>query len=119
MDKMTDSFQNTKSIILQPGSNVTRTFTFAACSSATANDGSIPYGVTIASAAVKAFAKDGTDSTTDLIVSSSTTTLVVSVRIKYPVTGGAGRYSLEIVLKFSDGETEEYDFNRVYAMDIV
>jgi len=115
---MADSFQGLKSIIVQPGSNITRTFTFAACSSATANDGSIPYGVTIASAAVKAFAKDGTDSTTDLIVSSSTTTLVVSVRIKYPVTGGAGRYSLEIVLTFSDGQTEEYDFTRVHATDI-
>ena len=114
---MADSFQSVKSIIVQPGSNITRTFTFAACSSATANDGSIPYGVTIASAAVKAFDKDGTDSTTDLIVSSSATTLVVSVKIKYPVTGGAGRYSLEIVLTFSDDETEEYDFNRVYAED--
>ena len=115
---MADSFQGVKSIIVQPGSNITRAFTFAACSSAIANDGSIPYGVTIASAAVKAFAKDGTDSTTDLIVSSSTTTLVVSVRIKYPVTGGAGRYSLEMVLTFSDGQTEEYDFTRVHAMDI-
>ena len=114
---MSDSFQGLKSIIVQPGSNITRTFTFAACSSATANDGSIPYGVTIASAAVKAF-KDGTDSTDDLIVSSSTATLVVSVRLKYPVTGGNGRYSLKIVLTFSDGQTEEYDFNRVYAMDI-
>ena len=116
---MSDSFQGLKSIILQPGSNITRRYTFAACSSATANDGSIPYGVTIASVVVKAFDKDGTNSTTDLIVSSSTTTLVVSVRLKYPVTGGAGRYSLEIVLTFSDGQTEEYDFNRVYAMDIV
>ena len=114
---MGDSFQGVKTITLQPGSaTVPYTFTFAACSSATANDGAIPYSATISTAVVKAFDEAGTDSTTALIASTSTTTTVVTVNLKYPTT--AGRYSLEFVLTLSSGAVMEFDFTRVYAKDI-
>lgn len=116
---MSDSFQKSEIIRLQPGSaTVPYTFTFAAASSATANDGSIPYGTTISGADVKAFDEAEADVTSDLIASESNTTLVVTINLKYPATPGAGRYSLEIVLTLSSGAVMEFDFTRVYAEDI-
>lgn len=115
---MKDAFTDNDPIILQPGSNLSRTFTFAAASSAAANDGSIPYGTTISGADVKAFDEAGNDITTEMVVSESNTSLVVTIRLKYPATTGEGSYSLEIVLTFSNAETEEYDFTRVCAEDI-
>ncbi|MBW2606136.1 MAG: hypothetical protein JRD05_00725 [Deltaproteobacteria bacterium] len=115
---MKDSFQGVESIILQPGSEtVPYTFTFAAASSATANDGSIPYGSTISGADVTAFDKDGADRTSEMVVSETNTTTVVTISLKYPATTGNGRYSLEIVLTLSTGAKMEFDFNRVYARD--
>jgi len=112
-----DSFQGIKDIIVQPGTaTVPYTFTFAACSSTTANDGSLPFGTTIASAAVKAFDEAGTDSTALLIASSSVSSPVVTVALKYPTT--TGRYSLEFLLTLSTGAVLEFDFTRVYAEDI-
>lgn len=114
---MSDSFLLSKIITLQPGSaTVPYTFTFAAASSVTANDGSIPYGNTISGADVKVFDEAGTDVTSDMIVSESNTTLVVTVSLKYP--GTEGRYSLEIILTLSSGAVMEFDFTRVYAEDI-
>jgi hypothetical protein len=114
-----DNFNGTQTITLQPGSlNVPYSFTFAANTSLTANDGSIPYDTTISSAAVKAFSESGSDVTSELVSSSSTTDLVVTVNLKYPATSGEGRYSLEIVLTLSSGAVMEFDFTRVYAKDI-
>ena len=114
---MSDSFQGSEIITLQPGSNLSRTFTFAAASSAAANDGSIPYNTTISEADVKAFDETGSDKTSEIVAAESNTSLVVTIKLKYP-TSGEGRYSLEILLTFSNAETEEYDFTRVYAEDI-
>ena len=116
---MADSFDGIDTIILQPGSaTVPYTFTFSACSSTTANDGSIPYNTTISSAVVKAFDEGGTDRTSELIASESNTTTVITVNMKYPATTGAGRYSVEFVLTLSSGAVMEFDFTRVYAKDI-
>ena len=116
---MPDSFQGVADIILQPGSaTVPYTFTFAAASSATANDGSIPYGTTISGADVKAFDEGGTDITTQMVASETNTTTVVTINLKYPATAGAGHYSLEILLTLSSGAVMEFDFTRVYAKDI-
>jgi len=88
---MADNFQGVADIVLQPGSaTVPYTFTFAAASSATANDGSIPYDTTISGADVKAFDEAGVDKTTSMIASESNTTTVQTVSLKYPaITGSA------------------------------
>ena len=113
---MSDSFQGVDKIVLQPGSaTVPYTFTFAACSSATANDGSIPFGTTISTAVIKAFDEVGTDSTAALISAQSLVSPVVTVSLKWPTT--AGRYSLEFVLTLSTSAVMEFDFTRVYAED--
>jgi len=117
---MSDSFTTPGLVILQPGSlTVPYSFTFSVASSATANDGSIPYDSTIVSAAVKAFDAGGTDRTTELIASSSVSSPVVSVSLKYPATTGEGVYSIEFVLTLSTGAKMEFDFTRVHAEDIL
>ena len=116
---MGDSFQGINSITLQPGSaTVPYTFTFAACSSATANDGSIPYGTTISSAAITVYDETGTDKTTEMVVSESNTTTVLTINLKYPATAGVGRYSIEMLVTLDSGAVMEFDFTRVYAEDI-
>lgn len=117
--EMADSFDGVEAIILQPGSaTVPYTFTFAASSSSTANDGSIPYGTTISGADVKAFDEGGTDRTAEIVASETNTTLVVTVNLKYPATTGEGRYSLEFVITLDSGAVLEFDFTRIYAKDI-
>ena len=116
---MGDSFETNGIIILQPGSaTVPYTFTFAAASSGTANDGSIPFGTTIANAVVKAFDTSGNDVTSEIVVNDSNNTTVVSVTLKYPATSGEGVYSLEILLTLNTGAILETDFTRLYAGDI-
>lgn len=113
-----DDFIDLEPIILQPGTSITRTFTFAACTSATANDGSIPYGTLLSSVAVVVFDESGTDVTSQIVISESNTTLVESIKFKYPAISGPGRYSVEMVVTLDTGETEEYDFTRLFALDI-
>ena len=116
---MSDSFTGFDSITVQPGTDdAVYTFTFSICSSATANDGAIPFGDTIASAAVKAFFEDGTDASSEALGSISNTTTVVTVPLSYPSTTGIGRYSLEFVLTLTSGAKLEFDFNRLYVRDI-
>ena len=116
---MADSFQGVKDIILQPGSaTVPYTFTFAACSSATANDGSIPYGTTISSATIKVFDEAGVDKTTEIIASETNTATVLTISLKYPATAGVGRYSIEMLVTLDSGAVMEFDFTRLYAEDI-
>lgn len=116
---MGDSFETNGIIILQPGSaTVPYSFTFAAASSATANDGSIPFGSTITSVVVKAFDSSGTDKTSEMIVGTpSLFSPVMTVSLKYPVTGD-GVYSLEFLLTLSTGAIMEFDFTRVNVEDI-
>lgn len=116
---MADSFQGVEDIILQPGSaTVPYTFTFAACTSATANDGSIPYGTTISSAVVLVFDETGTDKTAEIRVGDTNTALALAITLKYPATAGAGRYSIEMLVTLDSGAVMEFDFTRVYAEDI-
>ena len=116
---MGDSFSTNGIIILQPGSaTVPYSFTFAAASSSTANDGSLPNGTTITGADVKAYDSSGNDVTSEIVVSETNTTLLVSVTLKYPATSGPGNYSLEFLLTLSTGAILEVDFTRIFAKDI-
>ena len=116
---MADNFQGTKNITVQPGdSAVPYTFTLAACSSATANDGSLPYNTTMSSAVIKVFDEAGVDKTTEWVSSETNTATVLTINLKYPSTAGVGRYSIEMLVTLSSGAIMEFDFTRVYAKDI-
>ena len=115
--EMPDLFLTKGKILLQPGSDaVPYFFTFPAATSQEANDGSIPYGTTISSKAITAFDADGNDVTSEIIVSTSLSTPVVTVRFKYPATTGDGRYSIEFLLTLSTGAVMEFDFTRIFAV---
>ena len=116
---MADSFQESTCIFLQPGdATVPYTFTFAACSSATANDGSIPFNTTIASVVVTVFDEAGTDVTAQIVASESNTALVETINLKYPATAGTGRYSIEMLATLDSGAVMEFDFTGLYALDL-
>jgi hypothetical protein len=117
---MADNFQGVKKITLQPGdATVPYTFTLAACSSATANDGSIPYNTTVDSAVIKVFDEAGVDKTTEFISSESNSTTTLTINLKYPATAGVGRYSIEMLVTLTGGgAVMEFDFTRLYAKDI-
>ena len=116
---MPDNFQGTKDIILQPGdTSIPYTFEVTVCSSATANDGTLPYGTSISSVVVTGHVSEtGTVVTSEIINSSSETNNVISVLLKYPATSGEGWYHLKFVCTLSSGAVKELDFARIYAED--
>jgi len=110
--------RDTSSIILQPNDYyVAYKFVSAACSSDAANDGNIPYGTNVSSAAVTAKDADG-NTVTDLVAEYATADNVVTVKLSYPSISGDGKYSLTFALTLDNGETViEEDYNRVIAKD--
>jgi len=115
---MYDDFRGKDPIILQPGDNdVPYTFTFKPSSNSTANSGSIPYGTTISSVAVKVYNELGSTVTGEIVSSESNSSLVETISLKYPATAGPGRYSVEMLLTLSSSAVMEFDFTRVYALD--
>lgn len=92
--------------------------TFAACSSATAKDGSIPYGDTIASAVVKAYSPDGTDVTSSMVTqAASVNGLTVTCDISYYTGVATGRHKLTCILTMASGYVDEFDLKRVEVAD--
>lgn len=105
-------------IILQPNNdNIPYAFTITVCSSAIANDGSIPYGDTVASCVVTAHKDDDTDATSELINTDDISGNIVIVNLKYPTSLGEGIYHLTFVVTTTNGSDIEFDFNRVVARD--
>ena len=105
---------------LQPGDvKVPKTFTFTKCSSATANDGGLPYGDSVSSFVATAHDEDGTDVTDDLINGTpSETDDVATVNFDYPTTNGAGIYHLKFVVVTTNGIVGlVFKFNRIEAID--
>jgi len=110
---------DTGKITLQSGDSIGYSFKFPIASSATANDGAIPFGRTISSVTVTAYDEDGNDVTTQLIEGTpSLSTVTVTAELKYPVTAGVGRYKLTFDLTLDNGWTREVDFTTVYAKEI-
>jgi len=112
-------FSTRGSISLQPNDvAVPYSFEFKPASATGANDGSIPYGDSVASCAVTAHTDEsGTDVTSELINSSSLSDNIVTVILDYPSMTGIGEYHLTFVITATGGFKKEFDFNRVRARD--
>ena len=109
-------FKGTENIILQPGdATVPYAFALTPCTSATANDGAIPYGATVSSIVVTAHTQAGAVVTSEIVASSSVSANVATVNLKYPATSGVGKYHLRILATLSTGAILEFDFNRIRA----
>jgi len=111
-----DGFVEAEGILLQPNDvRVPYTFAFPICSSQTANDGAVPYGLTIASVAVTGKKING-EAAAALVGAYLLGGITVQVNLTWP--GASGKYKLTFVLTFSDGTiSKEFDFNRIDASD--
>jgi hypothetical protein len=90
--------------ILRPGSKETLKIAATPASSATANDGSIPYNTNVSTIAVTAKNINDVDKTSELIDGTpSVSSNVISISLKYP-TSGEGKYKLYIDLTLDDGQ---------------
>lgn len=117
---MSDDFEGREYITLRPGaSKVARTFAIEVCSSATANDGRIPYGRTVASVVVTAYSSSNTVVTTELIYGTpSVAANVVTIRFNYPSTTGVGFYEIKILATLDDGSTiDSLYFEKIHAVN--
>lgn len=111
------SFKGTSEIIIQPFTNSAGyRFHFTTASTSSANDGFIPFSLTIASVTVTAKTSGGVEETT-LVYDTTLTTPDVDLALSWPANG-AGRYSLRFALTLSDGGVMEADFSRVRATDL-
>jgi len=112
------SFKTAGQIILQPSDNMGYSFEITVASSATSNNGFIPFGTTVSSVVVVVYDKDDTVITTDMVVGTPTVTdNIVSMQLKYPVLNGNGRYKATMILTLDNGDTKEADFDRIYTKD--
>jgi len=108
---MSDSFLGIKWIELFPGDvKVPYTFTATVCSSATANDGHLPYGTNMSETAghlvVKGYTSANVLCTSDLINGTPTVSSnVVTCKLDYPTENGSGKYELTMTGKLDNGET--------------
>ena len=113
-------FQGNDDITVQPGtSKAAYEFEITVCSAAGANDGFLAFGRTIASVVVTAH-KHGRTILVDAEMIEGVPTevdQVITVKLNYPTTNGAGRYKLEFVMTLDDGSTEEADFGRIIVKD--
>lgn len=109
-------FKTQGQIILQENDNMGYSFEITVASSASANNGFIPFDTTVSSVVVVAYDKNNEVVTSDLIFGTPTVTNnIISMQLKYPVTNGEGRYKITMILTLDNGDVKEADFDRVYV----
>ena len=107
-----------RNIIIQPlDTKIGLTIRVTVCSTATANDGYIPFSTTVSGVSATVYSETGVDVTSDIVYASATISggQDVKIELKYPSTYGDGRYKLSYLLTLSDTSTKELDFNRIYC----
>ena len=113
---MADDFKGVKDIMLQSSdSSVPYDFVFSPCSSATANDGSLPNGTSVSTVVVSAYKKDTNVVNTQIVTSSSVSSNTVTANLSFPSVAGTGWYGLTFVVTLDTGAIMEFDFNRIHA----
>ena len=108
------STKSTKPIVLHTGDvELTYNFSAEACSSATANDGTIGYGRTVSTVSITVTNYDDGTSVTDLVDSSSVLANVISIVMSY--TSAASRCKLVCVMTLDNGSKLEWATNNIYC----
>ena len=92
---------------------------FAAQSAATANDGSLPFGATIASATVRIYDSTGTERTSSVLQANSVAVsggLIVTAALNHPGTvTGTGYYTALITLTLSTAAVIAFESRGIWA----
>jgi hypothetical protein len=114
-----DDFEGSEFTILRPGATaVVRTYEIEVCSSATANDGHIPYGRSVSSVAVTSYKSSTNAAVTDLINGTPTVAAnIVTVKYNYPSTSGTGFYELKMLLTLDDSSVVSVFFEKIRAVN--
>jgi hypothetical protein len=115
---ITDNFQGSADIELQANEiKVPYSFTFTVCSSATANDGHLPYGTNIASVVVYPYTVAGVAA--PALISGTPTVMsnVVTVKLNWPGTAGTYKLTFVATLDNADATKIETDFKRIQAVN--
>lgn len=104
-------------VYLEPGAEkVPVSCAFVACTTAAANDGSLPYGTTIASATVEVLDTTG-DAVADILDAGSVAVsgggLLVSFTLSYPTTSPAGLYAWRVLATLSTGAKVAFEGQRI------
>lgn len=118
-----DDFQGSNHQTIEPGDvNVPIRFKFNAASASTANDGSIPYGSTLAASTIHAHRHDDTsfDASTMLIGSRALSANTVTAYLQHSTKMPDGLYDVVAHCDFSLlGSTlvmtRQRDFDRIYV----
>ena len=92
-------------------------FGFSVCSSATANDGALPYGTTISSATVEITDSAGADKTSSVLNGSASVSGGLTVQFLVDYSLPDGRYVIELQLTLSSGAVIPFDWNGLYMGD--
>jgi hypothetical protein len=109
-------FKTNGRITLRPEDIKGKSYTITTSTSATANDGFIPYGTTVDSVVTVAYDKDDEIVTTDLITGTPTVSdNVINVQYKYPVINLNGQYKIVFTLTLDNSDVYTAIFPRVYA----
>lgn len=112
-------FLGNNKIVLQPNDlDVQYRFDFTACSTATANDGFLPFGAQIISVELKSTDEDKTTVSGIVqgsIIQHSGSSVVTT--LSYPSDLSEGRYFLTFILTLDNGSVLEADFNRIEVID--
>lgn len=110
-------FIGTGLVILKEGTvGEPMAFAFAACSTALANDGSLPFGTTITSAEIIVKDSAGADITNNVASDTAVSGgLTVTTRLTCPDEAVKGRCKVYVLLTLSDGAvlTKRWDGLRV------
>ncbi|MDD5724338.1 MAG: hypothetical protein PHY29_11475 [Syntrophales bacterium] len=119
MVAIVDDFKEADEVKIQPSTvDYPLSMTFTVCSSATANDGNIPFGDSISSAVVKAYDADGTDVTSDMVTTpASVDGTTVSYGISYYEGATSGYHKLTAVLTMASGYVDEFDLKKIWCGD--
>lgn len=119
---MTDDFVAALPVLLRPGAAaVPVAWTFRPATAGN-NDGSIPYGSTLAGAAVSVYDSLGADQTASVLVANSVVAagFVVSAALNHPGTvTGTGRYTAVVTLTLSTGAVIPFDSREIVADAVV
>lgn len=117
-----DYIKGTKWIELEPLDRaVPYQFKVNVNSSATANDGYIPYDTNVASVTAVGYDSDGNVVTSELIHTAPTVSSnVVTIHLNYPSTTGVGVYKItfKLTLDNAKGTVKELDHRRIRALDV-
>lgn len=112
------SFKGSNQIVLQPNTrDAAYMFHFTTCTDSETDDGTLPYNTEIASVTTTIKNSAG-EINSEIIESTSLSTPDITVALTYPITEGAGRYKLTLILTLTDGSVLESDFKRIVAVDL-